>query len=116
MRALDRTEDRSRARARLRLARSMRKGVSLAVWIGGSVAELEAVWKALISGGSDRESFGTARGAGWDEPNTPAVASRDRCDRCDRRTELQLRVDNDARMAVPALLGPTSWSRPSSLR
>lgn len=49
MRALDRTEDRSRERARLRLARSMRKGVSLAVRIGGSVAELEAVWKALIT-------------------------------------------------------------------
>ena len=60
MRALDRTEDRSRARARLRLARSMRKGVSLAVWIGGSVAEIEAARKASTSEGSDHESLGTA--------------------------------------------------------
>ena len=60
MRALDRTEDRSRERARLRLARSMRKGVSLAVWIGGSVAEIEAARKASSSEGSDHESLGTA--------------------------------------------------------
>ena len=60
MRALDRTQEPSQAREGLRLARSMRRGVSLAVWIRGSVAEIEAARKASSSEGSDHESLGTA--------------------------------------------------------
>ncbi len=44
------TEERAGAREELRLALSMRGGVSLAVWIGGAVAEIEALRTAVGAG------------------------------------------------------------------
>ncbi len=60
MRPPEVTEERQRKQESLRLALSMRGGVSLAVWIGGSVAEIESLRKASLHYGPTRGSEGTA--------------------------------------------------------